>query len=93
MIVFKIQFSYKGKDIEASVHELETPPKHWFITVDDESLPIEFLSAYYTINYNYTKAEYDWDFLDFDTYHSFMNSLGQSLINYVKQYGWNSVNV
>jgi hypothetical protein len=92
MLVFKIQFSYKGNEIKASVHELETPPKQWHITVSDEKLPAELRSTFIVL-YDYENEKYVFGFPEFDTDHTFMKSLVESLRSYLWEYGWNSVNV
>ena len=92
MILFKIQFPYNGKVVDASVHELETPPKQWHITIDGENWPKE-INGTYIIQYNSDAAQYTWGFPSFDSDHSFMHSMGLSLRDYLLKYGWNSNNV
>ncbi len=92
MIIFKIQFLYKEKLIEASVHELETPLKQWHVTVTNEGVSSE-VHGTYIIQYDEANEKYTWGFPSFDTDHSFMHSMGKSLRDYLLEYGWNSVNV
>ena len=92
MTLFKIQFTYKGKVINASVHELETPPKQWHITVGEED-SFEGINGTYIIQYDDLRKEYVWGFPNFDFDYSFMHSMGLSLRDYLVTYGWNSNNV
>lgn len=92
MILFKIQFPYQGKIIDASVHELETPPKQWHVTVDNGDWPKEIMGTY-IIQYDYSRKHYVWGFPNFDFDHSFMHSMGESLRQYLWVSGWNSVNI
>lgn len=82
MILFKIQFPYKEKIIEASVHELETPPKQWHITITDDK-EINGIKGTYIIQHDEPNEKYVWGFPAFDTDHSFMHSMGLSLRDYL----------
>lgn len=92
MILFKIQFPYKGKIIEAQVHELETFPKQWHVIIDTVDWQKE-INGTYIIQYDASRKQYIWGFPDFDSDHSFMHSLGLSLRKYLWVSGFNSVNI
>ena len=92
MILFKIQFEYKGKMLEGSVWELETTPKQWHVTIEDDK-GINEVKGVYIVHFDEKEKLYKWGFPDFDTDHSFMRSLGLSLRDYLWEYGWNSVTV
>lgn len=90
MVMFDIKFSYLGKLIKGSVYELETVPKQWHVTIEDDQ-GINGIEGTYIIHFDDEEKLYRWGFPSFDIDHSFMHSLGLSLRDYLWEHGWNSV--
>jgi hypothetical protein len=90
MILFNISFPYKELIIEGQVHELESHPKQWLVSVNNDQLD-RSLNTTHIITYDYKNKEYQWGFPPMDKDHTFMNNMAMCLRDYLLDFGWDSV--